>query len=183
MSLAVESIHHPGFDIREEMSARGWTQRDLAYILGCSERYVSMLLNGKRRIGPKMAAALGAAFDQGNVGVFPRRRTVSASWFLSLQKNYDIAHASDPHPGVAERARFRAARKPEDITTKQDAEPSVWERLAAQEKALETIHEALDRLSRANNSWLSDYAWKLRGIIGSSRAAPAQEKHNGNEKN
>ena len=34
-------VPHPGFYIREELEARGWTQRDLAYILGTPEQAVT----------------------------------------------------------------------------------------------------------------------------------------------
>src|SRR5262245_46026095 len=45
-------IMHPGFYLKEEMDARGWLQRDLSFILGCSEQTLNMLLAGKRGISP-----------------------------------------------------------------------------------------------------------------------------------
>ena len=41
-------IKHPGFYLAEELEARGWSQRDLAFILGVPEQAVNMILNGKR---------------------------------------------------------------------------------------------------------------------------------------
>src|SRR5205823_1144921 len=87
---------HPGEFIREEIEARGWSQRDLAYILGCSEQALNMILSGKRGISPEMAKALGDAFD------------VPAELFLNLQKSYELAQARDPDPGVAKRARLQS---------------------------------------------------------------------------
>jgi len=41
-------IKHPGSYIKEEMEERDWSQRDLAFILGCSEQAINPILNGKR---------------------------------------------------------------------------------------------------------------------------------------
>jgi HTH-type transcriptional regulator / antitoxin HigA len=88
---------HPGFYIREELEARQWTQRDLAYILGTPEQSVNMILSGKRGISPEMAKAFGDAFD------------VSPDLFANLQRAYDMARAREPDPSVARRARLQSA--------------------------------------------------------------------------
>ena len=88
-------IKHPGYYVQEEMEAREWLQRDLAFILGCKEQAVTMILNGKRGISPEMAKSLGHAFD------------VPAEFFANLQKAYDLARAQEPQPGVAVRARLQ----------------------------------------------------------------------------
>jgi HTH-type transcriptional regulator / antitoxin HigA len=84
-------INHPGFYIKEEMEERGWSQRDLAFILGCSEQVINPILNGKRSVSPEMAKALGDAFD------------VPAEFFANLQQAYDLAQARNPDPSVAAR--------------------------------------------------------------------------------
>ena len=48
--------------IKEELEARGWTQTDLAEILGRPQRLVSEIINGKRGITPDTARGLGQAF-------------------------------------------------------------------------------------------------------------------------
>jgi HTH-type transcriptional regulator/antitoxin HigA len=98
MSMATTNaswIKHPGFYIKEEMDERGWLQRDLAFILGCPEQAVNMIIAGKRGISPEMAKALGDAFD------------INPETFANLQKAYDLAHAEQPDPGVAVRARMQ----------------------------------------------------------------------------
>jgi len=55
-------IPHPGEYIKEELEARGWSQRDLAYILGCPEQSITLILNGKRGISMEMAKQLGDSF-------------------------------------------------------------------------------------------------------------------------
>jgi HTH-type transcriptional regulator/antitoxin HigA len=89
-------IVHPGVFIKEEMEARGWSQRDLAFILGCSEQVINPILNGKRGISPEMAKALGEAFD------------VPAEFFANLQQAYDLAQARTPDPSVAIRRRMQS---------------------------------------------------------------------------
>ncbi len=86
----------PGYFIREELEARGWTQRDLAYVLGVPEQAVNMILSGKRGISADMAKALGGAFD------------VQAEFFANLQRTYDLSQARDPDPGVARKARLQS---------------------------------------------------------------------------
>src|SRR5712692_7322344 len=90
-------IRHPGFYIKEEMEERGWSQRDLAFILGCSEQAINPILNGKRGISPELAKALGDAFD------------VPAEFFANLQQAYDLAQARTPDPSVAMRRKMQSA--------------------------------------------------------------------------
>lgn len=87
----------PGFYIKKELDTRGWGQRDLAYILGCHEQAVNLIVSGKRGISSDMAKALAAVFG------------VSAEFFLNLQKTYDLALARDPDPGISMRARLQSS--------------------------------------------------------------------------
>lgn len=53
---------HPGKILRRMMEDRGWTQEDLAAIVGKSRQAVSEIVSGKNGIALDMALALGAAF-------------------------------------------------------------------------------------------------------------------------
>ncbi|MGI8568623.1 MAG: HigA family addiction module antitoxin [Methylocella sp.] len=88
-------VPFPGHFIREELDARGWSQRDLAWLLGVPEQAVTMIVNGKRGVSPEMAKAMGDAFD------------VNPDFFANLQKAYDMSKAREPNPGVARRARLQ----------------------------------------------------------------------------
>ena len=90
-------IKHPGSYIKEEMEERDWSQRDLAFVLGCSEQAINPILNGKRGISPEMAKALGEAFD------------VPAEFFANLQQAFDLAQARKPDPSVAARRQMQTA--------------------------------------------------------------------------
>lgn len=89
-------IPHPGEHIKEELGARGQSQRDLAFILGCPEQSLTLILNGKRGVSVEMAKQLGDAFD------------VAPEFFVNLQRAYDLAHAANPNPGIATRARMQS---------------------------------------------------------------------------
>jgi len=92
----MKDVPHPGEFIREELEARGWSQRDLAYILGVSEQAINLLTSGKRGISPEMAKALGKAFD------------VSSAYFANLQQAYEMANAKTPDPGIERRATLQS---------------------------------------------------------------------------
>ncbi|WP_421992193.1 HigA family addiction module antitoxin [Qipengyuania sp.] len=89
-------VPHPGEFLAEELECRGWSQRDLAYILGVSEQGITQIVNGRRGISPEMAKALGDAFD------------VNPEFFTNLQKAYDLSRAKEPDPGIARRAQFQS---------------------------------------------------------------------------
>lgn len=82
----------PGIYIREELEARGWTQRDLAFILGYSEQTVTKVISGKSGISAEMAKALGEAFG------------TSASLWAGLQKEWELREAREPDPAIRARA-------------------------------------------------------------------------------
>jgi HTH-type transcriptional regulator/antitoxin HigA len=97
IASCLTDVPHPGEFLKEEIDARGWLQRDLAYILGVPEQAINMIVSGKRGISPEMAKALGDAFD------------VSSDYFANLQQSYEMANARSPDPGVARRAALQGS--------------------------------------------------------------------------
>jgi HTH-type transcriptional regulator/antitoxin HigA len=89
-------IPPPGDFIREELEARGWSQRDLAYVLGVGEKQINKIIVGKHGVSADMAKALAAAFD------------VSPELFVNLQAAYELARAASPSPEVARKARLQS---------------------------------------------------------------------------
>lgn len=61
MATKPAEIFPPGEFLREELEERGWTQGDLAEILGRPLRLVNELIAGKRGITPETATGLAAA--------------------------------------------------------------------------------------------------------------------------
>lgn len=94
-SLNILNVPAPGEFIREELEARGWTQRDLAFVLKCSEQTVNKILSGKSGISTDMAKAMGDAFE------------VSPELFVNIQTMYDLSRAREPDPGIARRASLQ----------------------------------------------------------------------------
>ncbi|HEV2957215.1 MAG TPA: helix-turn-helix domain-containing protein [Xanthobacteraceae bacterium] len=86
----------PGFFIQEELDARGWSQRDLAFILGIEETALNKIIKGKTGISLEMSKALAEAFEVDN------------DFFANLQKAYDLAHSAAPDPAIARRASLQA---------------------------------------------------------------------------
>jgi len=109
-------IEPPGVFIKIELEARGWSQRDLAFILGQTEQQLNPLLSGKRSVTPDMARLLGDAFD------------TSPQFFLNLQSRYDLQNAKEPDPAVKARAGLQAHFPVRDMIRRgwiQDGEASL----------------------------------------------------------
>jgi HTH-type transcriptional regulator / antitoxin HigA len=84
----------PGEFVKDELEARGWTQSDLAEILGRPPRLVSEIVNGKRTITPETARGLGAAFG-----------TEPQLW-LNLETAYQLSLSKAADASVERRARL-----------------------------------------------------------------------------
>lgn len=118
MTLKLVEPCNPGTVIKDELDARGWSQRDLAFILGQTEQQLNPLLSGKRAISADMACALGAAFD------------VSPQFFANLQSQYLISRAKEPDPGVRTRAVLQGSYPVRDMIRRgwiQETEGSLLE--------------------------------------------------------
>ncbi|MCO6419847.1 helix-turn-helix domain-containing protein [Siccirubricoccus sp. KC 17139] len=96
-------VDPPGVYIKMELEARGWSQRDLAFILGQTEQQLSPMLSGKRAITPDMARLLGDAFD------------MPAQFFANLQSLYDLSNAKSPDPAVRTRATLQTTYPVRDM--------------------------------------------------------------------
>lgn len=86
----------PGMYIQEELDAREWSQRDLAFILGIEEAALNKIIKGKVGISIEMSKALASAFD------------IDADFFSNLQKSYDLANSAAPDPAISRRALLQA---------------------------------------------------------------------------
>lgn len=87
-------VFPPGEFINEELDARGWTQIELAEVLGRPARLVSELLAGKRAITPETAKELGCAFGTG------------PEFWMNLERDYRLAHDSHDDAIVERRAKL-----------------------------------------------------------------------------
>src|SRR5437870_4776428 len=76
----------PGEFLREELEARGWTQLDLAEILGVTPGHINDVIKGKASITPESAKALGTAFD------------VDPQYWMNLESIYQLWRVRTPTP-------------------------------------------------------------------------------------
>jgi len=77
-NLTAAEVFPPGEFLRDELEARGWTQADLAKILGRPRRLISEIIDGKRAITAEIAWGLGEAF-----GIDPQ-------FWLNLESSYSV---------------------------------------------------------------------------------------------
>jgi HTH-type transcriptional regulator/antitoxin HigA len=87
-------VFPPGEFIREELEARGWTQADLAAIMGRPVQAINGIVTGSRSVTPQTAQELGAALG------------TSAQLWLNLQASFDLHCQGSVSEEIAERARL-----------------------------------------------------------------------------
>jgi HTH-type transcriptional regulator/antitoxin HigA len=87
-------VFPPGEFIKEELEARGWTQNDLAEIIGKSPRLVSEVILGKRAITPDTARAMADAFG------------TSAQFWMNLESAYQLSRLKTDAAPVTRRAKL-----------------------------------------------------------------------------
>jgi HTH-type transcriptional regulator/antitoxin HigA len=91
-------VFSPGEFIREELEARGWTQGDLAEIMGRPIQVVNGIFSGNKIITPRTAQELAAAFG------------TSAEMWMNLQTAYSLSLESCQHDEIVRRARLHELR-------------------------------------------------------------------------
>ena len=65
MDGRVQKVFPVGKYIRDELLTRGWTQADLAYVMGRTASEVSSLMVGRRQLSPELAQELGVVLGRG----------------------------------------------------------------------------------------------------------------------
>ncbi len=88
-------VFSPGEFIRDELDARGWTQGDLAQIMGRPLQLVNELVSGKKQITPETALGLAKAFGDDD-----------ALYWMNLDNVYRLAQAKPADEAVGRRAKL-----------------------------------------------------------------------------
>ncbi len=94
--LALAEVFPPGMFLEEELEARGWSQADLAAILGRPTQVVNEIVRAKKAITPETSVELGAALG------------VSRDFFLKLENAYQMHRAVREAKGIEQRAKVYA---------------------------------------------------------------------------
>ncbi|MCO5218857.1 MAG: helix-turn-helix domain-containing protein [Thermomicrobiales bacterium] len=94
MTRQPAEVFPPGEFIKDTLEDRGWTQEDLAEILGRHASAVAELISGKRELNVEWARGLAEAFD------------TSPQVWLNLESAYRLAQGgSGTNGGIRKRAR------------------------------------------------------------------------------
>lgn len=76
--LTPARVSSPGRILKRELDARGWTQKDLAEIIGRPHQAINAIVNGNKQITPKTAIELAEALG------------TSAELWTNLESNYRL---------------------------------------------------------------------------------------------
>jgi HTH-type transcriptional regulator/antitoxin HigA len=87
-------VFPPGEFLRDELEARGWTQIDIADIMGRPVQMVNEIVAGKKAITPETAKALGAALG------------TSAELWMNLETTYQLSLVNREVGDVEKRAKL-----------------------------------------------------------------------------
>jgi HTH-type transcriptional regulator/antitoxin HigA len=91
---APAEVFPPGDRLKEELESRGWSQADLAEILGRPPRLISEIVTAKRAITPETAHGLGEALGTG------------AEIWMNLESLYQLSLTRVSSHAVAKRAKI-----------------------------------------------------------------------------
>ncbi len=91
-SFKPAEVFPPGEYLREELEARGWTQSDLARVLGRPLQAVNEIINGKKRITVETAKEIGLALGTG------------PELWINLETTYRLHTTDEPSRAIARRA-------------------------------------------------------------------------------
>jgi HTH-type transcriptional regulator/antitoxin HigA len=102
----------PGEAIREELEERGWTQRDLADIMGVQPSIVSAIVKGTKPISLDLARNLAAAFG------------TSAQLWVNMDAAYRLNLPAEQHTATSRRSRLYKVAPVNDMIKRGWVEPS-----------------------------------------------------------
>jgi HTH-type transcriptional regulator/antitoxin HigA len=120
-------IFPPGEFIRDELEARGWTQTDLAEILGRPLRLVNELIAGKKQITPDTAQGLAEAFG------------TDAILWMNLDSQYRLAHIRPTDDSVRRRSELYASFPVRELIKRHWIAPS--DRIGVLEERVRQFYE------------------------------------------
>jgi len=137
--LSAAEAFPPGEFIRDELEARGWTQEDLARILGRPLGAVNEIIQGKKRIMPETALGLSEAFG------------TSPDLWLNLETAYQLSLAtrSGDDGAVAKRSRLFSKLPVRELLKRRwladvdprDIDPAALERAVCEFLAIDSLDE------------------------------------------
>jgi HTH-type transcriptional regulator / antitoxin HigA len=113
MNRIPAEVFPPGEFIRDELEARGWTQGDLAQIMGRPVQAVNEIVAGKKQITPETALGLATAFGDDD-----------ALYWMNLENMYRLAQVKPADDAVSRRAKLYSLFPVRELTKRKWVEPS-----------------------------------------------------------
>jgi HTH-type transcriptional regulator / antitoxin HigA len=113
MNRVPAEVFPPGEFIRDELDARGWTQGDLAQIMGRPLQVVNEIVAGKKQITPDTALGLAKAFGDDD-----------ALYWMNLENMYRLAQAKPADDDVARRSKLYSLFPVRELTKRKWVEAS-----------------------------------------------------------
>jgi addiction module HigA family antidote len=148
----------PGDLIREEIEYRGWSQNDLAQIMGRPLQAVNQLINGRKAITARTARELEAALGP------------DAQFWLNMETSYRLYQESQADPEIRVRAKQHTRPVRETGKVPKKAKDSQWlldddearEKKAKEDKLRHAVaKEAIQRSRELRKSQDSESKKKL----------------------
>lgn len=139
--VRVAEVFPPGEFIMEELEARGWSQAELADILGHKPNVINDLISGKRTITPETAKALAEAFGS------------SAQYWMNMESAYQLWKIKTNNDEIARRARLYDLAPIRELVRRNWIEPSdnisVLEKRVARFFDLNSLDEPIELFKHA----------------------------------
>ena len=170
-------VFPPGEVIKEELDARGWSQAELAEIMGRPPRVVSEIITGKRAITPETAKGLGAALGTG------------ATFWINLEGSYQLSKTTHDDAAVERRAKLYSKAPVREMLKRGWIRPSdnvaVLERQVCDflhtpniDQHVWHAHAAYKGKSETEQSRAAQWAWfyRARQLASSVSVRPYSEK-------
>lgn len=165
----------PGERIREELKARGWTQSDLASILGRPFPTINEIIAGKKAITAETAIQLGIAF-QNDPGMW-----------MQLESAYRLAQAQPAPEPIQRRARLHSLAPIKDMAKRNwikdtddidDLEQELKNFFGVDSLDTDPVIDAMPRKSTAGDLSPSQRAWcfRAKGLAKSVNAKKYDEE-------
>jgi HTH-type transcriptional regulator / antitoxin HigA len=135
---------HPGVFIKEEIDERGWTQGDLAAIIGRPIQVVNELIAGKKAITADTARALGEAFGTG------------PEFWMNLESSWRLSQATPADALIGRRAKLFGVAPVQELVRRNwiapAADDAVFERSVLSFMKILSIEEKPQILAAARKS-------------------------------
>lgn len=163
-------VFPPGEFIRDELEERGWTQSDLAKIMGRPLPVLNLIISGRKSVTPETAIGLASAFG------------TSPEFWLNLETAFQLSKvSSQDRESIVERARLFQSAPVKDMEKRGWIKPSPTIKNLQQELAQFFSVPEIDKLKVAASSSVEkseltpeQLTWCVRALQ-LARNVPAQK--------